>query len=42
LKCSELALTPTRSDTAFHEWMDKNTYLPVHELDEDRDVDGEA
>ncbi|MDC9808408.1 CopG family transcriptional regulator [Rhizobium binxianense] len=24
------------------EWMEKNTYLPVHELDEDGDVDGEA
>ncbi|MGO7347446.1 CopG family transcriptional regulator [Rhizobium ruizarguesonis] len=24
------------------EWMEKNTYLPVHELDEDGDTDGEA
>jgi hypothetical protein len=24
------------------EWMEKNTYLPVHELDEDGDVEGEA
>ncbi|MGO8085207.1 hypothetical protein AB9E31_35420, partial [Rhizobium leguminosarum] len=24
------------------EWMEKNTYLPVHDLDEDGDVDGEA
>ncbi|MBY3344907.1 CopG family transcriptional regulator [Rhizobium laguerreae] len=24
------------------EWMEKNTYLPVHALDEDGDVDGSA
>ncbi|MBY5440493.1 CopG family transcriptional regulator [Rhizobium leguminosarum] len=24
------------------EWMEKNTYLPVHNLDEDGDVDGTA
>ncbi|NKK79768.1 CopG family transcriptional regulator [Rhizobium leguminosarum] len=24
------------------EWMEKNTYLPVHHLDEDGDVDGSA
>lgn len=24
------------------EWMEKNTYLPVHVLDEDGDVDGSA
>lgn len=24
------------------EWMEQNTYLPVHMLDEDGDVDGEA
>ncbi|MBB2835560.1 UNVERIFIED_ORG: hypothetical protein GGD51_005743 [Rhizobium esperanzae] len=27
---------------AVREWMEKNTYLPVHMLDEDGDVDGEA
>lgn len=35
----------TRNDTIgfiVREWMEKNTYLPVHELDEDGDVDGEA
>ncbi|MBY5454360.1 MULTISPECIES: CopG family transcriptional regulator [Rhizobium] len=35
----------TRNDTVrfiVREWMEKNTYLPVHELDEDGDVDGEA
>ncbi|OWO94526.1 CopG family transcriptional regulator [Rhizobium esperanzae] len=35
----------TRNDTVRHivrEWMEKNTYLPVHDLDEDGDVDGEA
>ncbi|MBX4899317.1 CopG family transcriptional regulator [Rhizobium bangladeshense] len=35
----------TRNDTVRYivrEWMEKNTYLPVHELDEDGDVDGEA
>ncbi|MGO7135916.1 CopG family transcriptional regulator [Rhizobium leguminosarum] len=33
----------TRSDTVrfiVREWMEKNTYLPVHHLDEDGDVDG--
>ncbi|TCR95984.1 hypothetical protein EV281_11232 [Rhizobium sp. BK418] len=24
------------------EWMEKNTYLPVHDLDEDGEVDGTA
>nr|WP_165447866.1 hypothetical protein [Rhizobium ruizarguesonis] len=24
------------------EWMEKNAYLPVHELDEDGDVEGSA
>ena len=35
----------TRNDTLrliVREWMEKNTYLPVHEFDEDSDVDGEA
>ncbi|NEH52946.1 CopG family transcriptional regulator [Rhizobium leguminosarum] len=35
----------TRNDTIrfiVREWMEKNTYLPVHELDEDGDVDGTA
>jgi predicted DNA-binding protein len=35
----------TRNDTVrliVREWMEKNTYLPVHMLDEDGDVDGEA
>ncbi|ULR43639.1 CopG family transcriptional regulator [Rhizobium sp. K102] len=35
----------TRNDTVrfiVREWMEKNTYLPVHELDEDGDVDGTA
>ncbi|TBE77257.1 CopG family transcriptional regulator [Rhizobium ruizarguesonis] len=35
----------TRNDTVrliVREWMEKNTYLPVHELDEDGDVDGSA
>ena len=35
----------TRNDTVrliVREWMEKNTYLPVHEFDEDSDVDGEA
>ncbi|MGO4112312.1 CopG family transcriptional regulator [Rhizobium ruizarguesonis] len=35
----------TRNDTIrfiVREWMEKNTYLPVHNLDEDGDVDGEA
>ncbi|MBB2719112.1 UNVERIFIED_ORG: hypothetical protein GGD48_004371 [Rhizobium etli] len=35
----------TRNDTVRYivrEWMEKNTYLPVHELDEDGDVDGTA
>ncbi|PDV86147.1 CopG family transcriptional regulator [Rhizobium sp. H4] len=35
----------TRNDTVrliAREWMEKNTYLPVHELDEDGDVDGTA
>ncbi|ACE90141.1 hypothetical protein AMC90_CH01090 [Rhizobium phaseoli] len=35
----------TRNDTVrsiVREWMEKNTYLPVHELDEDDDVDGTA
>ncbi|MBX4952113.1 MULTISPECIES: CopG family transcriptional regulator [Rhizobium] len=34
-----------RNDTVrfiVREWMEKNTYLPVHELDEDGDVDGTA
>lgn len=33
----------TRNDTVrfiVREWMEKNTYLPVHELDEDGDVEG--
>lgn len=35
----------TRNDTIRHivrEWLEKNTYLPVHDLDEDGDVDGTA
>ncbi|MBX4906191.1 MULTISPECIES: CopG family transcriptional regulator [Rhizobium] len=35
----------TRNDTVRYivrEWMEQNTYLPVHELDEDGDVDGSA
>ena len=35
----------TRNDTVrliVREWMEKNTYLPVHMLDEDGDVDGEV
>ncbi|TAX99810.1 CopG family transcriptional regulator [Rhizobium leguminosarum] len=35
----------TRNDAIrfiVREWMEKNTYLPVHELDEDGDVDGVA
>lgn len=35
----------TRNDTIrfiVREWMEKNTYLPVHELDEDGDMDGTA
>ncbi|TLX12290.1 CopG family transcriptional regulator [Rhizobium sp. MHM7A] len=35
----------TRNDTVrfiVREWMEKNTYLPVHELDEDGEVDGNA
>ncbi|MBB2795951.1 UNVERIFIED_ORG: hypothetical protein GGD58_004852 [Rhizobium pisi] len=35
----------TRNDTVrciVRGWMEKNTYLPVHELDEDGDVDGTA
>ncbi|MGO6982798.1 CopG family transcriptional regulator [Rhizobium leguminosarum] len=38
-------LGKTRNDTIrfiVREWMEKNTYLPVHELDEDGDVGGEA
>ncbi|PDT31138.1 CopG family transcriptional regulator [Rhizobium sp. L9] len=38
---SELVLT--REDAIrliVREWVEKNTYLPVHELDEDGDVDG--
>ena len=31
---------PIRSDVASRERMEKNTYLPVHELDEDGEVDG--
>jgi hypothetical protein len=39
----ELGLT--RNDTIrfiVREWLEKNTYLPVHDLDEDGDVDGNA
>ncbi|PDT21248.1 CopG family transcriptional regulator [Rhizobium hidalgonense] len=35
----------TRNDTIrfiVREWMEKNTYLPVHHLDQDGDVDGNA
>ncbi|EJC81545.1 hypothetical protein Rleg4DRAFT_3230 [Rhizobium leguminosarum bv. trifolii WSM2297] len=35
----------TRNDTVrfiVREWMEKNTYLPVHVLDEDGAVDGNA
>ncbi|MBY3332545.1 CopG family transcriptional regulator [Rhizobium laguerreae] len=35
----------TRNDTIrfiVGEWMEKNTYLPVHMLEEDGDVDGSA
>ncbi|XKM42748.1 CopG family transcriptional regulator [Rhizobium ruizarguesonis] len=35
----------TRNDTVrfiVREWMEKNTYLPVHMLDEDGEVDGTA
>ncbi|WP_246590323.1 MULTISPECIES: CopG family transcriptional regulator [Rhizobium] len=38
-------LGKTRNDTVRYivrEWMEQNTYLPVHELDEDGDVDGSA
>ncbi|MGO6695675.1 CopG family transcriptional regulator [Rhizobium johnstonii] len=38
-------LDMTRNDTIrfiVREWMETNTYLPVHELDEDGDVDGTA
>ncbi|MBY4632773.1 CopG family transcriptional regulator [Rhizobium sp. 13T] len=40
---SELVLT--RDDAIRYivrEWMEKNTYLPVHDLDEDGDTDREA
>ncbi|MBB4290618.1 antitoxin component of RelBE/YafQ-DinJ toxin-antitoxin module [Rhizobium leguminosarum] len=40
---SELGLT--RNDTIrtiVVEWLQQNTYLPVHELDEDGEVDGNA
>ncbi|MBX5063345.1 CopG family transcriptional regulator [Rhizobium lentis] len=40
---SELVLT--RDDAIRYivrEWMEQNTYLPVHELDEEGDVDGSA
>ncbi|MGO7979541.1 CopG family transcriptional regulator [Rhizobium johnstonii] len=35
----------TRNDTIrfiVREWMEKNSYLPVHNVDEDSDVDGTA
>ncbi|PDV89958.1 CopG family transcriptional regulator [Rhizobium sp. H4] len=35
----------TRNDTVrfiVREWMEKNAYLPVHSLEEDGDVDGNA
>ncbi|MBY3369390.1 CopG family transcriptional regulator [Rhizobium laguerreae] len=35
----------TRNDTIrfiVREWMEKNTYLPVHNVDEDSEVDGSA
>ncbi|EJJ28842.1 hypothetical protein [Rhizobium sp. CF142] len=35
----------TRNDTVrliVREWMEQNTYLPVHDLDEDGEVDGTA
>ncbi|MBB2674528.1 UNVERIFIED_ORG: hypothetical protein GGE44_004106 [Rhizobium esperanzae] len=35
----------TRNDLVrfiVREWMEQNTYLPVHELDEDGEVDGNA
>lgn len=35
----------TRNDAIrfiVREWMEKNTYLPVHEIDEDGEVDGTA
>lgn len=35
----------TRNDTIrliVREWLEKNTYVPVHNLDEDGDVDGNA
>ncbi|WP_027686883.1 CopG family transcriptional regulator [Rhizobium leguminosarum] len=35
----------TRNDTIrfiVREWMEKNTYLPVHSVDEDSEVDGTA
>nr|WP_221155015.1 MULTISPECIES: hypothetical protein [unclassified Rhizobium] len=38
-------LVLTRDDAIRYivrEWMEKNTYLPVRELDEDGDVDGSA
>jgi hypothetical protein len=41
--CGELRLT--REDAiryVVREWMEKNTYLPVHDLDEDGEVDGTA
>jgi hypothetical protein len=36
-------LGKTRNDTIrfiVREWMEKNTYLPVHKLDEEGEVDG--
>lgn len=41
--CSDLGLP--REDGIRYvmwEWMEQNAYLPVHELDEDGEVDGEA
>ncbi|QSY94828.1 CopG family transcriptional regulator [Rhizobium bangladeshense] len=40
---SELVLTREEAIRYIvREWLEKNTYLPVHELDEDGDVDGSA
>ncbi len=40
---SELVLTRENAIRYIvREWMEQNTYLPVHELDEDGEVDGTA
>ncbi len=41
--CSEIGLTREHTIRyVVREWMEKNTYLPVRELEKDSDVDGEA